>query len=235
MIQTHAVVLLTPQWREAVFHSWIVRVDGLVAPSFIFTAGFALALVQVRGAQGGGSGRRPRSRPSASARCCVVASLVNLAWFPVFREPKWLLRVDILQCIGLSLLVALPVMVGLSAWPKVMRFVMLGLALVVFSTAPLLENVTGFWSLFVNTRPGTLDATTGAAFALFPWAGYVFLGASVGATAALDDGKALWTWLGVLWLLGAGCGSSKARFATPTRRTTSGRTTRRTTRSGGPS
>ena len=56
MIQTHALVLLLPSIHAQAFFKKLVNVDGLVAPSFIFSAGFALALVQVRA---GLAGRHP--------------------------------------------------------------------------------------------------------------------------------------------------------------------------------
>jgi hypothetical protein len=45
MIQTHTQVLLRPDLITTPFGWQLVRIDGLVAPSFIFSAGFALALV----------------------------------------------------------------------------------------------------------------------------------------------------------------------------------------------
>ncbi len=202
MIQTHALVLLKPALHADALFTRLVRLDGLVAPAFIFSSGFALALVQVRGAKGGRLWAQARKSASRIGEVLLVASLVNLAWYPLWREPKWLLRIDILHCIGLSLLLALPVMVAFSRRPGLMRWVMLALAAAVFGVSPLGENLEGVASLFLNAKPGVLDATTGATFPLLPWAGYVFLGASAGAAAAMDDSAALWRWLGLLLVLG---------------------------------
>ncbi len=203
MIQTHALVLLDEPSTKTSLFSWLVRLDGLVAPSFIFSAGFALALVQVRAAAAG----RLRTQAIKSAwragEVLLVASVINTIWFPVWRAPKWLLRLDILHCIGLSLLIALPLLIALARRPAVLRFVMLGLAATVFALSPLLENTTGLASIFVNTRPGVLDDQTATTFALFPWSGYVFLGASFGATVAMMKREAeLWQWLALLMGLG---------------------------------
>lgn len=204
MIQTHALVLLKPALHAEALFNWLVRLDGLVAPAFIFTAGFSLALVQVRGARAGTLRAQAQRSASRIGEVLLVATLVNLAWFPIWREPKWLLRVDILHCIGLSLLLVLPLLVGLAARPRVLRWVMLALAAAVFGAAPLFENTQGLASLFLNSRFGVLDATTGAAFPLLPWSGYVFLGASAGASAGLESPRALWAWLGLLLALGCG-------------------------------
>jgi uncharacterized membrane protein len=115
-----------------------------------------------------------------------------------------LFRSDILHCIGLSLLLALPFLVGLASRPRALRWVMLVVAGLVFGAAPLLEGVTGPWSILVNTRAGAIDDTLGTTFPLFPWTGYVFLGASFGATVgAMKREAELWRWLGLLWGLGA--------------------------------
>jgi len=212
MIQTHSLVLLQKGLEKDPLFRWLQRIDGLVAPAFIFSAGFALALVQVRAAARAKAGPDGAAARKAQAlktlkrigEVLLVASLVNTIWFHAWRDPKWLLRLDILHCIGLALLLALPLLVGLATRPNVLRWVMLGLSAVVFGVAPLAEQATGVASIFLNTRVGALDDTLGSTFPLFPWAGYVFLGASFGATIAMMNREAqLWRWLGLLWGLGA--------------------------------
>jgi uncharacterized membrane protein len=196
MIQCHAMVLLLPSLKEEPLFRTLVRVDGLVAPSFTFAAGFSLALVQVRGAAGGARWIRMLKTLRRLGEVLAVASLVNLMWFPIWREPKWLIRLDILHCIGLSLLLALPVMVVLAPRPKVLRWVALLLAAVTFGISPLLEHGAAPFDWLLNT-------STGSVFPLLPWAGYVYLGASAGATAAMGDFWALVRWIVCLGLLGA--------------------------------
>lgn len=214
MLQTHALSLVSPAARATPLFAQLVRVDGLVAPSFLFSAGFALALVQVRAAVRQQQAASLRKSLRRVGEVVLVASLVNAIWFPVPREPRWLLRLDILQCIALSLMAVLAVLAGLAQRPRVVRWVCLVVALLVFSVAPLLEPVTGWWSLFVNTRTGVLDATTGATFPLFPWAGFVFLGASFGATVgAMRHERELWGWWGLLVALGAGLWANSKQLA----------------------
>jgi uncharacterized membrane protein len=98
MIQTHSLVLLQKALEAEPLYRWLVRIDGLVAPSFIFSAGFALALVQVRlAAQGASAAAGAKKSLKRIAEVLLVASLINAIWFRVLREPKWLLRVDILH------------------------------------------------------------------------------------------------------------------------------------------
>lgn len=208
MIQTHCQALLLPglmatQWGRA-----LDRIDGLVAPAFLFSAGFALALVQVRAASASSDHRLTQTRRTLKRVGVVlgVATLINFIWFPMrmLREPKWLLRLDILHCIGLSLLIALPFLVGLLRRPTLLRWVFLALATTVFVAAPWAESAEGVASLFLTRRPGFLDATTASTFPLFPWSGYIFLGASFGTTvAAMRHESQLWRWWTLLVGLGA--------------------------------
>jgi hypothetical protein len=117
-------------------------------------------------------------------------------WFPVRQEPRWLLRIDILQCIGLALLLALPILAFMATSPRALRFMALALALGAFFAAPFGEAARRPWAALLNVSTGSL-------FPLLPWSGYVYLGASAGAVAALGDGKSLRRWLLGLLLLGA--------------------------------
>jgi hypothetical protein len=74
MIQTHALVLLLPAIHQQALFKNIVRIDGLVAPSFIFSAGFSLGLVQVRARSI--SPRMP-SGPTGSRAGCKLAGRMN--------------------------------------------------------------------------------------------------------------------------------------------------------------
>jgi uncharacterized membrane protein len=195
MIQTHALTLLRPELRTGALWSRLQWIDGLVAPAFIFSAGFSLALVQVRGAAAGARWLRVRKTLRRLGEVLLVATLVNWMWFPLLREPRWIFRVDILHCIGLSLLIALPILVALSPRPLVLRWVALGLAALAFGASPLAEGVRGPLASLAN-------GSTGSVFPLLPWAGYVYLGASAGATAAAGDARALARWVAGLLALG---------------------------------
>ncbi|MFL5371628.1 MAG: heparan-alpha-glucosaminide N-acetyltransferase domain-containing protein [Myxococcales bacterium] len=195
MIQTHALVLLEPGLRAGPLWTRLQWVDGLVAPAFLFSAGFSLALVQVRGAAAGMRAARVRKTLRRLGEVLFVATLVNWMWFPIFREPRWILRIDILQCIGFSLLLALPILAFLSARPRVLAWVALGLAAAVFGIAPFAEHVRGPFA-------GLANGSNDSVFPLLPWAGYVYLGASGGAVAA-HDARKLPRWIAGLLVLGA--------------------------------
>jgi uncharacterized membrane protein len=195
MIQTHSLGLLRPELRAGPLWTRLQWVDGLVAPAFIFSAGFSLALVQVRGAAAGKRAMRVRKTLRRIFEVLLVATLVNWMWFPIFREPRWIFRIDILHCIGLSLLFALPIFALLSSRPRLLSWVSLGLAALVFGVSPFAEHVRGPLAALAN---GSTEST----FPLLPWAGYVYLGASAGAVAAYDARKLPW-WIAGLVAAGA--------------------------------
>ncbi len=204
MIQCHAMTLLLPALKDDPLFRTLVRLDGLVAPAFTFSAGFSLALVQVRSAASGARSTRVRKTLRRIGEVLAVATLVNWMWFPIFREPRWLLRLDILHCIGLSLLLALPVLMLLASRPRVLRWVSLFLAAVTFGISPLLEHAPPLDWL--------LNTSTGSVFGLLPWAGYVYLGASAGATAGLGQLWPLVRWVVMIGIIGAGIWLASAWF-----------------------
>ena len=180
MIETHAMVLLRKELLATHAAGVLDYVNGLVAPSFIFAAGFSLALVQVRAASAGG----PRaSRVLRTLRrigeVLAVGTIINWVWFPISVDPGWLLRVDILQCIGLTLLVALPLNVALAARPRALSIASLGVALALFLVSPYADGVTGPLQDLMN-KSGPRHSV----FPLLPWAGWALLGGAAGATAA---------------------------------------------------
>ena len=180
MIETHSMVLLRQELLATPGAGVLDYVNGLVAPSFIFAAGFSLALVQVRSASSSG----PRStRVLRSLRrigeVLAVGTLVNWVWFPISIEPGWLLRIDILQCIGLTLLLALPFDVALAPRPRALAIASLLVALGLFLLSPFADGVTGPLQDLFNK-----DGPRRTVFPLLPWAGWAFLGGAVGATAA---------------------------------------------------
>jgi uncharacterized membrane protein len=194
MIQTHTVALLQAGLRGSPLHLRLQRLDGLVAPSFILSSGFALALVQVRGAAAGPEERRRRARRSwrRIGEVLGVASLLTWCWFDVFLEPAWLLRVDILQCIGLSLAAAMLLFVPLARRPRLLSAVSAAVGLAILIATPLA------WTVREGLAARFLSDARGSLFPLFPWSGYVFLGGALGAVAA--SGKVRPLLLGTLGL-----------------------------------
>jgi uncharacterized membrane protein len=207
MIQCHALSLLLPELRKTAVTGWLLKVDGLVAPAFIFSAGFALALLNVRSAVGGSQQTRLGRNLRRIAEVLAVATLVNWMWFPLFRQPRWLIRLDILHCVGLCLLLVLPALAGLARRPKVLAGLCLVLGLGVFAVSPLGESVRGPWAYVLNK-------STEAVFPLLPWLGFAWLGAFAGTVAGAWGRAGLVKALGLLLVLGiAGTLAADALYA----------------------
>lgn len=179
MVECHSLVLLRPELRQGPHFGTLNFINGLVAPSFIFAAGFSLGLVQVRSARSGARGPRVRRTLRRIGEVFAVGLLLNTMWFwfPLRDDPRWLFRVDILPCIAYALLIALPLTATLALKPKVLGWTTLVLAAATFGVAPYGELADGLFAPLLNHH-------TGSVFPLLPWAGYVFLGISVGVLAA---------------------------------------------------
>jgi len=205
MVECHSLVLLRPELRAGPRFETLNFINGLVAPSFIFAAGFSLGLVQIRSARSGARGPRVRRTLRRIGEVFAVGLLLNVMWFwfPIRDDAGWLFRVDILLCIAYALLLALPLAATFALKPKVLGFATLALAAVVFFIAPFGERAQGFFAPLLNTRGHSV-------FPLLPWAGYVFLGISVGVLAATQSVRRVQAGLAALAAVGLGL-----RFLTP--------------------
>jgi len=199
MMQTHAYdSWLTPEAKRTPFYGWSRLMGGYPAPLFLFLAGLSLALLaHSRLGKGRSLVRVRREALQRGLEVLAYAALFRLWMFTTggFVKPADLLRVDVLNCIGLSMLLvaalalrferlrgqllaaaSLAAGVGLltplawdSAWPA-------------WIPRPLLAYVSG--------------RVPGAYFPLFPWAGFTGAGAAVGlllarAHAAGREGQAI--------------------------------------------
>lgn len=185
MVETHSLVFVRPELHQTRAMAHLNWVNGLVAPSFILAAGFSLGLLQVRAAVAGWAGQTARLWRTLRriAEVLAVATLVNMVWFPISVEPRWLTRIDILQCIGLSLLLSLPLLFLLAQRPYLLAAASLSVACAIFFLSPYAEHVTGSVATQLLKREGPWSTV----FPLVPWSGYIFLGAALGALLGTGD------------------------------------------------
>ena len=182
MIETHVVnTFLAPGLRETVWFGWLNRCNGLVAPAFLFIAGYALGMGWRSPARGPVLTRKTK-------RLLGVAALGYALHFPFAElgQQRWAealrtgTQVDVLPCLAAALLAALGVQWLAGKWGQGAGLAALfGLALAVVRWAP----ASAEWSVGAVPLDAFLNTRTGSLFPLFPWAAFVFFGVLAGACA----------------------------------------------------
>jgi uncharacterized membrane protein len=180
MIQGHTIdAMLDPSFRVgALFRAWTFA-RGLTSTAFLFTAGFAFAVVTCDAARAE-RGRLHRVR--RGAQLVALGYLLHAPLSGLFGVP-WSLAlaqaqaVDILQCIGVSLW-ALELLGLVCKAPNARVMLSFGLCggcfLATQASAHLLpEGVFAPLLHYFTARGGSL-------FPLVPWAGYAFAGYGLG-------------------------------------------------------
>jgi uncharacterized membrane protein len=183
MMATHGLYgWVRPEDQARPFFQWMWLLGGYPAAVFLFISGMVLALAAE------GMHRRGET-PRAVLRAGTMRGLEVLGFAFLFRfwmfasggfsTPFDLTRVDVLNCIGASLLAVGVVAV---AWPR--RGVRVAMALAVAAAFAALAPLT--WdSAFAARLPVALAAYVdglrpGSFFPPFPWAGFTALGAAAG-------------------------------------------------------
>ena len=192
MIETHVVnTFLAPGLREAAWFGWLNWCNGLVAPAFLFIAGYAQGM----------SWRANPAKPVAfgrkAKRLLGIAALGYALHFPLTElgQHRWAdalrmgTQVDVLQCLAVALIGVLCVQSAsrlfAEKWRGVARLMMLlGLAVGTVWFAPRSANV----DIAPVPLAAFLNDHTGSLFPLFPWAAFVFCGALAGALASRTAG-----------------------------------------------
>ena len=183
MMQTHAYdSWLTPEAKTSDFYGVSRLVGGYPAPLFLFLAGLGLALLgealHGRG-QDAPAIRRELLKRGLEVFGYAIAFRVWMFTTSGFTRLTALVRVDVLNCIGVSMLLVGALALGAaSRRGRLVRS--LGLAAGIALLTPFAWDlpwpdwipfgISGYWTGRVH----------GAYFPLFPWAGFVALGAAVG-------------------------------------------------------
>ncbi len=188
MIETHVVnTFLASGLREHAWFPLLNYANGLVAPSFLFIAGFVVGLER----------RLTPDRPIRYARrakrlggLAAIGAFMHLPW-PDLREGRWAdalrvgVPVDVLLCVAVALGLLLAVSwisekLAPAAGDGRSRIWWVGvvtLAAGMVLGAPMLAD----WTQGPALLRGFVNFTTGSLFPLFPWAGFVLLGTLAGA------------------------------------------------------
>lgn len=184
MIETHCFnAFRDADWLESAWFPWLNYANGLVAPSFLFIAGFVQGHSMRRVWE---RGERVRIGKSRVVRLVLVFALGYALRLPLVASfggaessvsvlVQWLCTVDVLSCLAVSL--GLLLVLG-RICRNSRQFDLLACLFVIGSVAlaPLATSWTQgnpFSSLVLTWTNGSY----GALFPLLPWFGFVALGA----------------------------------------------------------
>jgi uncharacterized membrane protein len=184
----------------------VIALGGFAAPAFLFLAGVALALgatsAERRGASVAEAGARARRRGWQVFGLAFLFRLQSLI-ISGGRFPQALLKVDILNILGLSM-----VLVG-ALWPlavsrKGRAVLFVGMAATCAVLAPVIRSagwlgaLPDWLEMYVRSFRGR------SSFSLFPWPAFALAGAVVGVwistAASKDEERALTRRIGAVGL-----------------------------------
>src|SRR5512146_161290 len=187
MIQGHTLhVLLAPQYRQGQFFDLWLYLRGLTAPVFLSLAGCSFFVVTMRmlaKSPSDMSSKVFRRIRRFTAFVCLgylmhmpARSFSDLQYVDSAGLQSWY-QVDVLQCIGITL-IAMQLLALIARTPQRYAIACISIGIAIVLATPLTwsanwNHLSGFASAYLNGNSGSL-------FPLFPWAGYVFMGASLG-------------------------------------------------------
>lgn len=182
MLQGHFIdTLMDVSYRDEsnlAFKCW-KYFRGITAPTFFTISGLIFSYLLIKAKHTGSANKRMRK---GLLRGLMLIGIGYALRIPIFewligKFRTYFLVIDVLQCIGLSLI--LIVIIYRLTCKKTLLFsvLMLLFGVIIFTTAPLyrfieLDNVP---LLFANY----LSKTNGSIFTIIPWFGYVCFGAFI--------------------------------------------------------
>ena len=191
MIEAHTLDAWTRlSERQNALYGWAMVVGGFAAPAFLFLAGLSMVLAA-------GSKLRKGSTVEEVVTLATRRSLQIFGLAFLFRLQSWLisgggpaqalLKVDILNVMGLSMLAA-SVLWGLgrkrrdrAAW-LMAATVVIAIVTPIVRASPLLALLPDPIEWYIRPIPGR------GTFTLFPWGAFLLAGSAVGLW--LDDARA---------------------------------------------
>lgn len=197
MVQGHAfyVVLAAEEKKAAwfTFHEWI---HGLTAPMFLFASGAAFGMITFRKPEAFLKFERPLFRRFERYGILLILGYImhwgifRLSWFQGLTSSNlaYELRVDALQCIGVSLVVVQLALLLVRKPTAVLIASFIGACALIYF-APLVNgadysDLSPFLYQYLTNSEGSL-------FPLFPWAAYLLFGVIGGGLFRRSDVRSL--------------------------------------------
>lgn len=189
MLQGHFIDgLLANQFRDksnVIFSTW-AYFRGLTAPVFFTVSGFIFMYLLAKERKQDKIGwKHVRVRKGIKRGFVLIGTmyLLRTNLYNLFSSyPDMNMRlVDVLQCIGLSLLFLISIyLVSYRKKAWVMPVILLSFTLVLFTFAPVYEKLT--YSYLPTFLANYFTKVNGSVFTIFPWFGFTAFGAFMGVT-----------------------------------------------------
>ncbi len=182
MLQGHFIdTLLDPSYRDSrnIFFSTWEYLRGITAPTFFTISGLIFSYLLIRAKHSGNAEKRMRK---GLLRGLMLIGIGYVLRVPIFewlfgKFNSYFLIIDVLQCIGLSLITV--VIIYRLTFKKTLIFsiLMLLFGLLIFITEPLYRFIE------VSHLPKLLSNYVtkdhGSVFTILPWFGYICFGAFI--------------------------------------------------------
>jgi len=181
MLQGHFVDgLLDPVFRDygnSVYNLWLYF-RGITAPVFFTVSGFIFTYLLIRVPQLGYENPRIRKGIKRGLQLLLIGYLLRLNLFGLFQGQLYdsFFLVDVLHCIGISIMAIIAVFLLTSHQKNwVMPALLLGITISLFLFEPIYSKWTFSWlpEMFANY----FTMTNGSVFTIIPWVGYTSFGA----------------------------------------------------------
>lgn len=198
MLQGHFIDgLLDPVYRDtenAAFNVWLYF-RGITAPVFFTVSGFIFTYLLIRIPQKGFNNPRVAKGVRRGLQLLLIGYLLRLNVLGLFKGQLYnaFYLVDVLHCIGLSILALIGVyLLASKRKPYLFPTLLLGITLVLFLFEPVYKQWS--FSFLPNALTNYFTKTNGSVFTIFPWLGYATLGGFVSVLfTRFKDFKYLYT------------------------------------------
>ena len=179
MLQGHFVdTLLNPIYRDDSYTAYTVwsYFRGITAPVFFTISGLVFLYLLLKAHAKGSDKQRLRKGATRAVMLIGIGYALRIPFFSWMKGSfdTYFLVIDVLQCIGLSLLLLIGLYLLCRKNSYVLSVVLLCVGCVIFVTEPLYRNLTleHVPLVFANY----LSKSNGSVFTMLPWFGYVAFG-----------------------------------------------------------
>jgi uncharacterized membrane protein len=214
MIEAHVIDSWTgPPDRFTREFAWSMILGGFGAPLFLFLAGVSVVLAAGSKVRRSGDARAAsRAVVRRGLEIFALAFLFRVqAWVLGWSDPRTLLKVDILNVMGPSIVAAAALWGALKS-DRARSIAFIGVTLAIALVTPIIRIVSAIGSLPDPLEGYLRPVPSLTNFTFFPWSGFVFAGAIVGLLVNRTTARAQETRLN-LWFGVAGAALATGAYA----------------------